>query len=252
MQAVSSCLHALRAPLVAMEQRIAQYAAAAAASPAVGTAGSGPRLPSLHELTLSCQPVLRKGRVLVSAYSNAAVPVVAQAAAAAEEAAERERAASWETVEAAHVQAGQGNHHPRGRSQHLPHGPSLLNPRYGAQGPQAQAGGHRREGGGSHAGSGQQHSGTGAEGAGQQGVHTHRPGYHHRNLLLQQQAGLVLERLHDLNERGWLHGVFKVWFSWQSEVPSMIHESQAPLDLAPRDLGRCTNAFLNAITAHPP
>lgn len=226
-QAVSSCLHALRAPLVAMEQRIAQDAAAAA-SPAVCNAASGPRLPSLHELMLSCQPVLRKGRVLVSAYSSAAVPVVAQIAAAAEEAAERERAASWEAVEAAHVPTGHGSHHPRGRSQHLPHGPSYLNPRYGAQGQHAQAGGHRREGG---AGSGQQQGGSVVEGAGQQGVQMHRPGHHHRNLLLQQQAGLILERLHDLNERGWLHGVFKVRSSWQPEAPAVICDSPAPLDL---------------------
>ncbi|EFJ40308.1 hypothetical protein VOLCADRAFT_108227 [Volvox carteri f. nagariensis] len=167
-QAVSSCLHALRIPLVELEQRVTTAAASAAAAGGVdgSRSGLGPRdpataappLPSLYELLLSCQPFMRRAAGLVAAYLEVAKPLVTQLAAAPP--LQASAAAISSDVSPA----------PRVSSvSPAPGGP--------ASAPSAAA--------------------TPAAGAGG------------RSVALQLQAGLVLERLHAMNERGWLDGVFR-------------------------------------------
>ncbi|GIL46175.1 hypothetical protein Vafri_3217 [Volvox africanus] len=170
-QAVSSCLHALRAPLVELEQRVTSAAAAMVA--ATTTTGEGtcwhrdkdpsglppPSLPSLYELVLSCQPYMRRAAGLVAAYLEVAKPLLTQLAAAPPPATPAGPAAAASVADAG------------------------LTPRLRSAAP---------------AGSGTSATGTPVAAASVG-----------RSAILQLQSSLVLERLHAMNERGWLDGVFR-------------------------------------------
>ncbi|GLI59184.1 hypothetical protein VaNZ11_001016 [Volvox africanus] len=170
-KAVSSCLHALRAPLVELEQKVTSAAAAMVAATAITGDGtcwqrdndpSGlppPSLPSLYELVLSCQPYMRRAAGLVTAYLEVAKPLLTQLAAAPSPVTPSGPAAA-----ASGTDAG-------------------LTPRLRSSAPAA--------------------SGTSATGT---PVAAASIG---RSAVLQLQSSLVLERLHAMNERGWLDGVFR-------------------------------------------
>ncbi|GIL96984.1 hypothetical protein Vretimale_2709, partial [Volvox reticuliferus] len=169
-QAVSSCLHALRAPLVELEQRVTSAAAAMVAANTItgdgicwqgdkDLSGAPPSsLPSLYELVLSCQPYIRRAAGLVAAYLEVAKPLLTQLATAPPLPAPAGAAAAASAADAGLT--------PRLRSAPVASGASVTGPAVAA-----------------------------ASGG--------------RSAALQLQSSLVLERLHAMNERGWLDGVFR-------------------------------------------
>ncbi|GFR45571.1 hypothetical protein Agub_g6965, partial [Astrephomene gubernaculifera] len=208
-QAVATCLHALRAPLVELEQRVTTAAAALAAvdtTPHATTTpppslqpASSPSLPSLYELLVCCQPVVRRSAALVAAYTEVARPLVAQAAAAS--------AASAATAASASAPSGAG---PLSTATGVATGAWSEGPAASAA---AAAAAGRVRGAGAAA-QGQVQTGT-AAGAGAAGggiaaaAAAGGGGGGGRSVQLQLQAGVVLERLHAMNDRGWLAGVFR-------------------------------------------
>ncbi|GLC37234.1 hypothetical protein PLESTM_000559100 [Pleodorina starrii] len=188
-QAMSSCLHSLRTPLVELEQRVTTAAAAAASAAAAtatargeGASGPIPSLPSLYELLLACQPFMRRAAGLVAAYLEVAKPLVAQLAAAAAAAAAAASAtpAAAAAAAAAATASGDFGVTPRPRYPAAPAvGVTTTAAAAAAVGASAAVAGGGGGGGGG------------------------------RSVALQLQAGLVLERLHAMTERSWLDGVFR-------------------------------------------
>ncbi|PNH03338.1 hypothetical protein TSOC_010612 [Tetrabaena socialis] len=171
-QTVSTCLHALRAPLVELEQRIMSAVVTMSVRDKTAnggaTAPSYDQLPSLYGLLMACQPVVRRASGLVSAYLGVAKPLVLQAAATA--------ATGPATGPATVPAAAEG----------------ALTARLRGAASAAQPG-----------------VGGGGGGGGALPAGPDAPAPRGSALALAAQSGLVLERLHSMNESGWLDGVFR-------------------------------------------